>query len=324
VDNLTHALTGIALTGIACTNPDLAHDPEAVGALLWATAIGSQAPDFDIVFRLWKGELVYLQQHRGISHSIPMWFLWPTMITLVLLCGFPVRLWESIWLWSFLAVLAHVGLDLLTSYGTQAFWPLSGKRFGLDVLAIVEVPLILIGILGVYFRRQGWDLKSTLLVFGGTALAYILMRAVIRWRMGRIVATRYQDFPIVRMSVVPTFGPRKWHFILQSADRVVMGRIYAPRGELYLDRTYAIQKALVPESVLEKSKVYRFFRWFARHLFVEYTQEADSIRVDMVDLLFRYKEQTPFRAYVRVDRHGEIVEEGVGRKFEWKIASIEV
>ena len=64
MDPISHGLVGMVLGLKAGGSISLAN------GLMMSSLVGSILPDLDIVFLL-RGDFTYLQQHRGISHSLP-------------------------------------------------------------------------------------------------------------------------------------------------------------------------------------------------------------------------------------------------------------
>ena len=52
MDTATHTVMGIGLGGLATIDPAISTEGGAMGTILIATIIGSQAPDFDTVLKL--------------------------------------------------------------------------------------------------------------------------------------------------------------------------------------------------------------------------------------------------------------------------------
>src|SRR5690606_13085996 len=83
MDTGTHFAMGIGLFGLAHLDPAVTAHPVTAQAVLLGTVLGSQAPDFDGLFRF-KGGAAYIRNHRGFSHSIPMIFVWTAFIVIIL------------------------------------------------------------------------------------------------------------------------------------------------------------------------------------------------------------------------------------------------
>lgn len=129
LDTGTHILMGVALGSIATLDPAVAHDPFLSHAVLIGTLAGSQAPDIDTVLKL-RNNAKYIRNHRGITHSIPAVSLWPLLITAIIAFLYPAVNLFHLWLWTFIAVVFHVFVDIFNAYGTQALRPFtkSGLR----------------------------------------------------------------------------------------------------------------------------------------------------------------------------------------------------
>src|SRR5699024_10262203 len=126
MDTGTHIAMGVALGGIATLDPTIAQDPTFATAIMAGTILGSQAPDFDTILKL-KNNATYIRHHRGFSHSIPAIFIWGSMISLMIYLIAPEISFLYLWLWTTLAVIIHIVVDLFNAYGTQALRPFSNK-----------------------------------------------------------------------------------------------------------------------------------------------------------------------------------------------------
>lgn len=131
MDTGTHVVMGISLGGLALLDPVVSADPQMAHAVMIATIAGSQAPDIDTVLKL-KNNAVYIRNHRGFTHSIPAVLFWSLLIPAVIFPFVPGANLLHLWLWTLLAVVLHVFVDIFNAYGTQAIRPFSknGWRLG--------------------------------------------------------------------------------------------------------------------------------------------------------------------------------------------------
>src|SRR5262249_17603734 len=129
-DNITHGLAAALLAQAGLR--------QRYGALATvALVVGSELPDLDCLFDL-GGPVSGFVNHRGITHSLfagaglallgaaLLWRVWRS---------YPY--WRVTWL-VYLGVLLHIGMDYLTSYGTQLFLPFDAGRYTADALFIVD------------------------------------------------------------------------------------------------------------------------------------------------------------------------------------------
>ncbi|HWS53594.1 MAG TPA: metal-dependent hydrolase [Pyrinomonadaceae bacterium] len=139
MENLTHTLVGLAAAkaGLERTSP-------------YATAtclVAANLPDADIV-TLVAGPSVYLEQHRGVSHSIAgtlaLGLLLPAVVYAVArlaarLRGRPPRArFKGLLISSLLVTATHPLLDWTNSYGVRPWLPWSGEWVYGDLVFIVD------------------------------------------------------------------------------------------------------------------------------------------------------------------------------------------
>jgi inner membrane protein len=124
MDNLTHSLTGLALARAGLDRLT----PRASLILLLA----ANTPDIDII-TAWGGAHVYLDHHRGITHSL---------LALPLVAALPPLVaWRFTWgayLASTVGVLTHLLMDWTNIYGIRLLTPVSERWFRLDIISVVD------------------------------------------------------------------------------------------------------------------------------------------------------------------------------------------
>lgn len=126
-------------------------------AILWG-AIAGTIPDLDIITQLFLDEFHAMSLHRGFSHSLifcillsPAFAWLMTKIFRRSVMGF--RDWTMLFFWCFIT---HIGLDCLTTWGTQVFWPLD-VRLSTNSIFVADplytLPFMLILIVLMFFKR---------------------------------------------------------------------------------------------------------------------------------------------------------------------------
>lgn len=149
MDNVTHTLTGIALSQAGLNRK--------TRFSLLALIIGSNLPDIDVVAST-GGGIDYLRYHRGITHSlIGLTVLAAILAAVIWLWGRraapkknvpPLKLkWLFLACW--IAAACHVLMDYTNAYGVRLFLPFSGRWFAWDIMPIVGPYLLLALILGL-------------------------------------------------------------------------------------------------------------------------------------------------------------------------------
>jgi membrane-bound metal-dependent hydrolase YbcI (DUF457 family) len=145
-DNITHGLAAALLAQAGLR--------QRYGALATvALVVGSELPDLDALFDL-GGPVFGFVHHRGITHSLLggaglallaaalLWSVWRSH-----------PYWRVTWL-VYLGVLLHIGMDYLTSYGTQIFLPFNTGHYTADAVYIVDFTYSALMITGLLLVRM--------------------------------------------------------------------------------------------------------------------------------------------------------------------------
>jgi membrane-bound metal-dependent hydrolase YbcI (DUF457 family) len=175
-DNITH---GLAAALLAQAGLRQRYGALATAALL----VGSELPDLDALFEL-GGTVFGFVHHRGITHSLLggaglallgaalLWSVWRSH-----------PYWRVTWL-VYLGVLLHIGMDYLTSYGTQIFLPFSTGHYTADAVYIVDFTysaLMITGLLLVRMvrrQRQGRYGRASLVWVGLGGIIWLVAPAL--------------------------------------------------------------------------------------------------------------------------------------------------
>jgi inner membrane protein len=208
VDPLTHAISGAALARAFPKQPLSTKQ-------LFLIILLAMAPDSDIVLRL-ISDPVYLQHHRGLTHSLLMLPLWGWLI--FSLSSRQVKQNPVMPKLIALALLLHIFLDVVTTYGTMLFAPVSDKRFSVDLLFIIDpifsLCLLIPVLLGFIWKRQARRLST--LSFA-VALAYLLL--AYSNQQQAIELTRKAHPDAIAFHALPlAFSPFNWQLIAEYPD----------------------------------------------------------------------------------------------------------
>jgi inner membrane protein len=315
MDNLTHTLAGIALSQAGLNR----RSRFATLALI----LGSNAPDVDIVSRL-GGSATYLQDHRGITHSLAG----VTALALILTAaiyfagrrakpkasGPPLNLgWLFVICW--IATLGHLLLDFTNAYGVRPFPPFSGRWYALDIMPIFDPVLWLIFLLGlglpfllrlvseeVGAGRPGYR-RGAVLALAGMLALWGLRGLSHRRVIAELEANNYDDEPPLRLGAFPTLNPFAWSCVVETdsgfhtlSASALDSDVNAGRAETYHkpEPSPALQVAM-------KSRVGRIFMNFARFPWAEVEQDQDGYTVRIRDLRFGSGSSGGFEATFDLD-----------------------
>ncbi|MBD1381618.1 metal-dependent hydrolase [Metabacillus arenae] len=303
MDTSTHVMMGIGLAGLAHLDPSIAASKEASQVILAATILGSNAPDFDYFIKILKGNGAYIEHHRGLSHSVPMLFVW------CLLFSWPIYFinqeipFMNLFLWTLLAIVIHVVMDLFNAYGTQAGRPLTKRWLSLNTIPLFD-PFIfglhLIGI-GYWLFSENPGIGFLFIYLG--IIFYLLIRFYYSTRIINQVKKYLHENG--KLTVIPTLSFNKWNFVWESKSLFKVGHVNSKKITL----VHEFEKRSAGEPIIAKSlidqNVKHFFNNSAhQHVFVLPTLNGYEVR--WIDLRFRTKNHYPYMAIVKMNESYEI------------------
>ena len=113
--------------------------PRAIPRRVAAGFFACAAPDLDFIAGL-AGPVAYLENHRGVTHSLVLLPLWAIGVAWVLarLLREPQG-WRALYAMSAAAIALHIACDVITSYGTMIFAPLSDWRAAIGTTFIIDL-----------------------------------------------------------------------------------------------------------------------------------------------------------------------------------------
>lgn len=243
-------------------------------APLWGAFFGT-LPDLDVLANPFLSEIDALAFHRSLTHSLLfMVVMAPLMGWLLNRLHATDSLGARQWGWMVLAVLAtHVGLDCLTTYGTQIFYPFSRYPVILGTIFIIDplytVPLGL-GVLGGLMYAPT-DRRRRLANYLGLGLstAYLALTGINKLYIEHTFeqALKAQNLPHERVFTKPTaLNNVLWSGIAEDSSAFWIG-YYS-----LLDDDTQIQFRRVPKNhdllgSAESSLAMERLRWFSRGYF---------------------------------------------------------
>lgn len=220
MDFVSHAVVGATLYQII--RPRRAGH---AGPLFWATLIGSEMPDSDIILRI-DGDITYLLNHRGITHSLPAVFLMSALLAYFLRRRYPAASVHSLFGWTSIAGVIHVLLDALNTWGTRIWFPFSSTWVTWDVLPFVDPLLIIICassiLAGLVSHRNSRRFAVAALTL---LMVYIVGRCVLHHHFLHELQWQYASTPVQKISVLPTLHPLKWEAVLETKTSILFGNI---------------------------------------------------------------------------------------------------
>jgi inner membrane protein len=330
MDSLTHILTGAVIAR--------AVNDEKLGP--WGTVAGMAMgffPDTDFVLGLFNRQF-YLEYHRDFTHSlllIPFYSLFFSWLF--------VKISKRVHFWNFyticlLALVSHVLLDLLTSYGTMILSPFFERRYAWDLLFIIDLifsGIVVLPLLVSLFvkERAAWICRGSLV--GLTA--YVLFCWVQHHQavgLANSFAGKMNGEVIQVASLPQPLSPFRWANYVETRYKVYQGfvdlmrekepeptsetsyfkklnHLYYPPSKIDYRAWTKVPDSPWVEKALKTDGV-RFYYWFARFPVVKSVRSNHgSHRVEFMDVRFLMPGiRMPFVYYVEFGDSGKIESEG--------------
>ena len=309
MDTGTHVVMGIALGGLATLDPVVANDPTLFNAVLVGTLVGSQAPDFDTILKL-KNNAVYIRNHRGLTHSIPAVIFWGILIAAIIYMFVPGISLLHLWLWTFLAVIVHVFVDIFNAYGTQAYRPFSHKWIALGFINTFDPYIFSLHVVGIIAWILGAHPGYTFLMIYGIITLYYIKRYSDKREIFKKI---YEYFPTTEhVATSPTMKQNNWRVAITTEDRFYVGSVENGHIQLMdeferipLPKSKIIEIAKTDKNIEAFLSFSPVYRW-------EITENERFTEVRFIDLRYRSKGRYPFVDVEQIDPHLNIINSYTG------------
>lgn len=218
MDTLTHALSG-ALAARA-TAPRTARI--SVGARVVAGFLAAAFPDIDWALA-YVSPVAYVTGHRGLTHSVLLLPLWAALLAWV--CARIDRggaRWRDYFGVCAIAIGIHILGDLITSFGTIVFAPLSDARVAWSTTFIIDLwftGIIVAGLAAAWlWRRSRAPAVAALAVLA----AYVGLQAVLHAHAVDVGLAQAKRLGIgaAQVSALPRpVSPFNWMIVIADGDR---------------------------------------------------------------------------------------------------------
>lgn len=309
MDTGTHIVMGIGIAGIATLDPVVANDPALFSSVLIGTVIGSHAPDFDTILKF-RSNAVYIRNHRGLTHSIPAVIFWGILISSLIYFFVPNTSFFHLWLWTFLAVILHVFVDIFNAYGTQALRPFSNKWIALGYINTFDPYIFLLHVAGIIAWILGANPGTTFL----TIYAVISLYYIKRYNDRREIVNKIKEyFPTTKyVATSPTMKQNYWRVAIKTDNRFYVGTVENGHIQLFdeFERIPLPNSALIDVAKTDKNiaaflSFSPIYRW-------EITENERYTELRLIDLRYRSKGYYPFVAVVQIDEQLNILNSYTG------------
>jgi len=278
-------------------------------AVIAGTIIGSQIPDVDTVLKL-RDNAVYIRHHRGATHSIPAVLTWPLLLSGALWFIFPEVNLLHLWLWTFLAVVLHVFVDIFNSYGTQALRPFSNKWVALGVINTFDPIIFGAHVIALMIWAFGADPVWTISILYTVLVFYYISRFALQSAIKHAIRNTVPG--ATEIFVAPTMRFFHWQTTEKTPKHHYVGRAYGRTINSYdkfmkkpLPESELIQTALKDKNLSAFVSFSPLYRW-------EINEYGDIFEVRLIDLRYRSNDYYPFVAVAHLDQDYNILNSYTG------------
>ncbi|HEY7535717.1 MAG TPA: metal-dependent hydrolase [Thermodesulfobacteriota bacterium] len=303
MDTITHGLVGALGSRVGFS--------EKIGRVATiAFVVGAVFPDIDI-FVSFLGPDFSMRYHRGITHSIIAAPFFAFLLGALIYRFSSYKNLKALVLMVALGIYSHIIFDLITSYGTVIFDPLSMKRYSWNLVFILDpfITLPLIAGLILCWRKKEMALRISLSVFIFLCLYLIFCFYVRELNLEKINKfASEKTLAVIKSSVYPRpLAPFFWVGIIETKEAFYGGNLSIFDGGI---RNFeGIRKSDDNPYVKLASKLeeVQLYHWFAEFPVSLYKEESGKHVVEFYDLRFKLiSNRFPFLLKVVFNKDGSL------------------
>ncbi len=290
--------------------------------LLIFCMLAAWLPDVDN-FIGFLGPELYLIHHRSLTHSFFRGILSAAIFTWLFRAfvkSLPFKRGFSI---AYLFISLHIFLDLITSYGTQIFYPFTNARYTLACVFIID-PLYMI-VMGYFLFRSVRASEQRRPSLARIGLVWVLMypmltlgiRYGLEAHVERQLARRHAAFELVSLSP-DALSPFFWKVIVEHEDSYEIGglNLFRPLASLSFTSFQKAGPALFL-NLARQAELFKTFAWFFDYPVVNTVRNGATTLVTLGDLRFASTlpflqnlrgETLPFALTAVLTEEGELLE----------------
>lgn len=312
MDTATHFAYGIGLAGLAHIDPNVTADVWTTAAVSVGTILGSQAPDADTLYRFHSNEK-YVRNHRGLSHSVPAWFVWTLAISAGICLAFPGVNFFTVACWVMIAVLVHVATDLFNAYGTQAFRPFTKRWIRWNVIHIFDPFTFGAHVAAIVLWISGLVQPQTVFpVLYGILALYFVWRTLVHRRVERSCPSLDKTgLPGDSYTALPTVHWNVWNIVRRRGENQYAVGTWSKDAGLIWNGLLVSRTSPEIEASREHPAVASFLS-FCPFPCADAERQGTDVIVRWVDVRYQYRKQFPFVAVVKYNGNMEPVFSFVG------------
>ncbi|GAK56555.1 membrane-bound metal-dependent hydrolase [Candidatus Vecturithrix granuli] len=295
MDPVTHLAVG-ALGGQALRKP-LRRDKHVLVFCLLAAWL----PDIDNFIGI-LGPEFYLIHHRGLTHSFLGAILLAALFVWIFRWFVPSFSFIRGFVLVYLLIALHIFLDLITSYGTQIFFPFTNARYAVTSVFIIDPIYTLVMLFCMYRSAKYLKTRKTLALLG---LAWVFIYPAFNLGV-RYGLEYYLEQRFVREGVAfnafdvstDVLSPFFWKVIVDQGDAYQLGgvNVFKLRQPLTFTRYEKADNNLFREFG-QISSLFATYHWFFDFPIMRTEQIEKETLITFGDL--RFATAAPFLQHQR-------------------------
>jgi inner membrane protein len=303
LDTLTHGLIGIlgSKTGFSQRNGKIATIAFLIGAIF---------PDIDLIVSFFGPEFS-LRYHRGITHSIIAAPVFAMFIAAVIYRFASFKKFVLLSVIVALGIYSHILFDLITSYGTVIFDPISMKRYSWNLVFILDPFITIPVVLGLILC---WKWSDRALRISVSILTFLVIYLVLNLCVKLVYEEKLRGFAaansiaVKRSTVYPRpLAPFFWMGVIETEDAFYrLDYSILREVPVRLDKIAKIKKNIFIQRA-NYLTVTNLFKWFADYPIADYTEVNGKHVVRYYDLRFNViPNRNPFNLKIVFSREGAL------------------
>src|SRR5690625_1660575 len=146
---------------------------------------------------------------------------WGILISSIIYLFVPEVSFFHLWLWTFLAVIIHVFVDIFNAYGTQALRPFSRKWVALGFINTFDPYIFTLHVGGIIAWLIGAHPGQTFAIIYGVIILYYIKRYFDKREIVHVINEYFSNVEKVHTS--PTRKQNHWRIAVTTKDRYYVG-----------------------------------------------------------------------------------------------------
>ena len=303
MDPITHGLIGTlgSRTGFSQKSGRIATIAFLIGAIF---------PDLDILVAL-GGPDFSLRYHRGITHSVIAAPFFAIFLAALIYRFTSYKNLLALALMVGLGIYSHIFFDLITSYGTVIFDPISMKRYSWNLVFIIDPFITIPALLGLILC---WKFKGKAILISFSVLVFLVFYMILSLALKSINEDKLTKFAyentldVKKSTLYPLpLAPIFWMGIIETEDA-----FYKINFSMFKDGPTSIKEISRTSgnsfiSLANELEITSLYKWFADYPVAQYRQSNGEHIVEFYDLRFNIiSAKNPFILKIIYSRDGNL------------------